>query len=846
MEIDFLRHFGFKSKHIETLQSAYGSHLLPLQERAVKEGNLFEGANLVLCGPTSSGKTFLAEALFLHHAMQGRNAVLLVPTKALANQRYAEWKARYQPLGYKITLSTRDHSIDDEAIRRGDFHLAVIIYEKMRSLLSSDRGIVGSLGACVVDELHYLYDSQRGPVLELLLNRLRANTKLQMLGLSAMVNDPTVAEWLGGQLILEESRPVELRLGVLCNGRFSYKESNSGDEGVEEFPLPPLEDEGEAMLEAARHFAALGETTLLFWPRRDLCYTAAKKLAEGYEPDGSVSLPDDSHLEPTSMAELLRYLLPRRIAVHTSDLNPSERAWVEAAVLRGEAVIVCATSTLAEGINFPVVNAITTRRMYTTSPEDVSSGRPPSPAPIPPDRLWNMLGRAGRLGLSEFGRGMVLSVSDGDTDGLLNMYARSKLQPAKPLLHYMPVQQMVMQCAANERAHSPQGVTQELSHTLTARWGLFSDDIGQQIERAFGELRRDGLFVHENDADYLAPLGRAAATGGLSLNSVKQMSEFVQTYWQDGPEPLIVLWRIVKLWEMDEVYLFASRREISGHVWPRALIDLCEEKGVLFHPLIQDWANEPQTLRDAHHRACKKALLLWQWYEGEPIAQLEARYQAHSGAVQRLAEEAAWLIGCLADIAASHACSTESVEGVRVFQERVHYGLTKPALPWAESVRSQTMTRSKALELTREGISSPNALQEHDTDAIERVAPEDETNQLAHAPESTQKPELSSRYRLRFDAAQPNGVFINGCKVQLSRLQAALLRRLANDINVCVDYETLLNEVWTDSIGERKQVSRQKLEIYKRIEAALGKRPQGLIETAPGVGLALVAVLEED
>ena len=71
-------------------------------------------------------------------------------------------------------------------------------------------------------------------------------------------------------------------------------------------------DEGELMLETARFFAEKGETTLLFWPRRDLCYTAARKLAEKYEPDDSIKIPDFNSLEPTSLRDFLAYLFLRR------------------------------------------------------------------------------------------------------------------------------------------------------------------------------------------------------------------------------------------------------------------------------------------------------------------------------------------------------------------------------------------------------------------------------------------------------------------------------------------------------------------------------------------------------
>ncbi len=282
MEIDFLRHFDFSKEQLSILQSTYGNTLLPLQERVIREGKLFEGGRLLIRAPTSSGKTFLAEILFLYHVTNGKNAVLLIPTKALANQRYLQLQRRYEKIGYHIVLSTRDHAYNDRDILEGRFHMAVVIYEKFQSLLMMDDSFLSSLGACIVDEIHYLFDPERGPDLEILLTRLREKDQLQILGLSAMVSDPDVGTWLGAQTLADSERPVELRQGVLCHNRFTYREFNSGAQGEEILPLPELNDEGEAMLEAARYFASKGEMTILFWPRRDLCYTAARKLAERF------------------------------------------------------------------------------------------------------------------------------------------------------------------------------------------------------------------------------------------------------------------------------------------------------------------------------------------------------------------------------------------------------------------------------------------------------------------------------------------------------------------------------------------------------------------------------------
>ncbi|MDX9755042.1 MAG: DEAD/DEAH box helicase, partial [bacterium] len=480
MEIDFLRHFHFTASQLEVLQKAYGPRLLPLQERVIEENHLLDGRSLLLCAPTSSGKTFLAEILFLSHVLKNRKVILLVPTKALASQRHEQLRQRYEPLGYEIVLSTRDHPFHDKRILEGRFHLAVMIYEKLEPLLRLSPALLAGVGACVIDEIHYLFDPNRGPDLEVLLTRLRDEASVQLLGLSAVVSDPAIARWLKADLLVERARPVELRQGVLCGNRFTYTEFNTGQEGHETFPFDPPENEAELMRQTALYFAARGEITLLFWPRRDLCYTFARKLAETYEPDPDWNGAALEALEPTFLHDFLALLLPRRVAVHTSDLSQEERRVVESAIQKGEVVLICATGTLAEGINFPVINVLTTQRMYASNVDEKSQGRPPAALPIPQDRLFNMVGRAGRLGLSDFGRGMIVTQSPGDVDGLLGLYAAGQAPQFEPWLHRIDLATVILKLMGDCGYFTLEGCLERLHSTLSGQWNRFLGDLAEK------------------------------------------------------------------------------------------------------------------------------------------------------------------------------------------------------------------------------------------------------------------------------------------------------------------------------------------------------------------------------
>ena len=71
----------------------------PVQKDSLSAG-LLEGKNLVVAAPTASGKTLVAEMAALKTIMkEGRKVIYIVPLRALASEKYEEFKDRYGPLG---------------------------------------------------------------------------------------------------------------------------------------------------------------------------------------------------------------------------------------------------------------------------------------------------------------------------------------------------------------------------------------------------------------------------------------------------------------------------------------------------------------------------------------------------------------------------------------------------------------------------------------------------------------------------------------------------------------------------------------------------------------------------
>src|SRR5713226_3579782 len=264
---DILRAYGIGDDIIDIWKQSYGELLLPIQEKAIVRHNVLGGRNVIIFAPTSSGKTLVGEIVSVHYAMAKKRALYLVPMKALAEEKYHHFREMYGELGIKTIISTHDRKEYDQDLERKEFHIAVVVFEKLNALLVKNPNLLEGIGLVVIDELQMLGDETRGAGLELLLTKILVSPfRPQLLGLSAVLGDSEdLARWLKAELLIDTRRPVELRRGILSRGVFSYLEHNSGTEGEEEWPLPKGDEEEFSSLHAARYLAEThGEQSIIF------------------------------------------------------------------------------------------------------------------------------------------------------------------------------------------------------------------------------------------------------------------------------------------------------------------------------------------------------------------------------------------------------------------------------------------------------------------------------------------------------------------------------------------------------------------------------------------------------
>ena len=195
--------------------------LRPAQKKAIESG-LLDGKNLLVCTPTASGKTLIAELAALKSIIEGKGkAIYIVPLKALASEKLKDFKKRYEGIA-KIALSIGD--IDSADSYLIDYDLIITTSEKLDSLIRHHAPWLSLISTIIIDEIHLLNDPSRGPTLEILITILRQLLKKsQIIALSATIGNPEeLAEWLKAELVADDWRPVKLHKGVYLNGEVDF------------------------------------------------------------------------------------------------------------------------------------------------------------------------------------------------------------------------------------------------------------------------------------------------------------------------------------------------------------------------------------------------------------------------------------------------------------------------------------------------------------------------------------------------------------------------------------------------------------------------------------------------
>lgn len=394
--------------------------LLPSQRNALAQKMLDVYANATIPQmPTSAGKTLLAEfnIIVTKSLRSDAKIIYVVPSRALVNQVYYDLKSDLSDLGICVEKTSSAIEIDpteNEFLTCDKIDILVSTPEKLDLLIRRKHPSVNDISLFIIDEAHTIGNGQRGARLELLmaiLKRERPNAKFMLLSPFLHGKKDVMAEWLGGGNTIQiDWKPAEKLLIGLKNHKTKHIDEikyellasaydtslKSETKGAFNNPYKlQSSSEKDRILEfASKHFAETGKTQLI------LCYgrgTANKRAGFIYNLMNSFAETEEIALvrkyiddEIGKETTLTKYL-SKGIAIHHAGLSDEAKLLIEYLIREKQIKYVCATTTIAEGVNFPVSSVFF---------DDYRKGD----TVLSSNDFWNIAGRAGRTLVDNFGK----------------------------------------------------------------------------------------------------------------------------------------------------------------------------------------------------------------------------------------------------------------------------------------------------------------------------------------------------------------------------------------------------------------------------------------------------------
>lgn len=649
--------------------------LYPPQEKAFKT-RVLQGGNLVLATPTASGKTLVAEIVMAHRILKDRiKALYLVPLKAIATEKYHELKA-YEEIGLKVALTTGDYDSDDAYLERYD--IIITTNEKADSLLRHKAPWFRDVGIIVIDEIHYIDDGKRGPVIESIIARLKALKKdIQMLALSATISNVNeLASWLEAEYVCEEWRPVKLLEGVYHKGEIIF---NTGERRrIKRVYNDPL-------LDLIYDTIVTGGQALIFVNARSRAVSLAEKIAKRTKlaPGPGISKYVDLILRSSDAVKLnekLANLFAYGVSFHHAGLGFTQRKIIEDAFRNNALRVIVATPTLAAGVNLPARRVI----VYDYTRYEPLFGR----VYIKVMEYKQFAGRAGRPGYDEVGEAILIARHESDVKDLFNYYILSKPESIlSKLASEAALRSQLLALIATEHANNLNSLYDILSRTLYAKqYGLtevkrkipgileFLEEAEMiKVSRETLEPTRIGKRVTEL---YIDPLSAYRIIQGLRVRRINATDFAYLHLISTTPD-------MTKLHVSKKDYPILE--EILDEKYDELLIDVFDRDEVREYLILSE---------------VKTALLLYDWINEVSEDELTEKYDVGPGDIYNIVETAEWLLYSAIELAKIIHVRHDILKKISLLRERVKYGVKEELL---ELVKLKGIGRVRARALYNSG-----------------------------------------------------------------------------------------------------------------------------------------------
>jgi helicase len=662
----------------------------PPQKLAIDNG-LLNGSNILVTTPTASGKTLISILAAIKTLEKNKKVVYITPLRSLAYEKFIDFnnidKSKVFSKKIKIKISTGDFNTSNTDLGSSD--IIILTNEKLDSILRQGASWLSTVGLFISDEIHLIGDSDRGPVLEMVLTKIKKfYPGSQILGLSATVtNSFDISDWLDCRLIESSWRPTRLLEGVYSDGFIYYNDnskihvSESGKDTAsiaQDLILDSIKDNGQNLIfvETRKRSISLAKSSSeVIYKRLSL---EEKKTALKY----SKLLLDNN--DDTDLTKTLSHLISSGVGFHHAGLSLPSREIVEKAFKNGTIKALFATPTLAAGVNLPARRVIITN----ISRYDFRYG---ATLPISVLEYKQLCGRAGRPQYDTYGESIIISDSRTSHEDIYDHYILGTPEPLNSNLeNNTSIKIHLLGVISSFHGINIDDIYDLFSKTFYSFQNKNSSSIYNKIDTSLDYFLDEDLVKYENKKYFVTSFGKLVSI--LYLN----------------PETAVAFKKIIKSikpnsFKINNIFGFLHIITTSPDFYPKFSFrkqDI-EEFSILFYN------NYDEFFFDVEVMDCSRSLwTLYEWINESTEKRIHEKMAIEPGDIHRIVEVSNWLISSIFEIAKLIG-RTDLLSTIFSLQNRIKHGIKAELVPL---VQIKDIGRARARSLHSAGICIPNDL----------------------------------------------------------------------------------------------------------------------------------------
>uniref|UniRef100_A0A0K0EZ93 Mutagen-sensitive 301 (inferred by orthology to a D. melanogaster protein) n=1 Tax=Strongyloides venezuelensis TaxID=75913 RepID=A0A0K0EZ93_STRVS len=465
------------------------------QKECLTDPELLKGKNYILSLKSGAGKSLVAEIMMLREALvKNRSSIIILPYVA-GTQEKVQSLSLFEELEIFVEEYARRKGIIPPGKRSKEHKIYVATIEKAGMLINSliKENRLEEIGLVVIDGLHMIGQGERGYIIERLILKYLMSGSGQIIGMSSALgtdDESEMCKFMEATLFSSDFEPMKVVERVMMGG-YLFNVNNEGD----------LVLHGRMLTDSMYNDFDLNSVislvkdiipqkpVLIFCSSKDSCEYVCKALGtllpESYrilDEERQEVIDIIKNLNSGAIDEAMEIGIRAGIAYHHSRLTDIEKYWIETAFKNEILCVLCATSTLAAGVNLPV------RRVIINQPkvrEDF----------IDKSQYLQMIGRAGRGGYK--GEGESITIVGEEYEEEFQKMLKSPLKSCQSqMLNELCLRRFILELVDLELVRTVKGIQDSISKTLA---GIQDNDkCVSLMEKALETLKKDDMVKIEN------------------------------------------------------------------------------------------------------------------------------------------------------------------------------------------------------------------------------------------------------------------------------------------------------------------------------------------------------------